>query len=72
MLSLWGLVQAARAQCMASAILFGTAVSGGEQVGEPTEVVSEEPRLLSRRDTREAGWRVATEASGVLEGEGVG
>ena len=67
-LSLRDLVQAAWAQCLASTILFEAGVSGGQ----PAEVAPEEPRLFPRRDAREAGSRVAAEASWILEGEGDG
>lgn len=44
-------------------------MSGGQQAGKPAEVVPEEPRLFPRRDSREAGSRMAAEASGILESE---
>ena len=69
MLSLRDLVRAARAQCLASTILFEAGVSGGQPAGQPAEVAPEEPRLFPRRDAREAGSRVVAEASWILEGE---
>ena len=61
-----------RAQCLASTILFEAGMSGGQQAGEPAEVVPEEPGLFPWRSVREEGSGMAAEASGVLEGEGDG
>lgn len=71
MLPLWELVQAARAQCLASAVLFGAGLPGGQQACEPAEVVSQEPRLLPWRRLREDGSGVASAASRVTEGPGI-